>query len=74
MPEGKVKWFNAKKGYGFIAGLDGRDIFLHYSSILSDGFKTLEEGDIVEFEIVSGEKGPRAENVVCKQKAKSVQQ
>jgi len=73
MPEGKVKWFNPKKGYGFIESADGRDIFVHYSSIRSDGFKTLAEGDIVEFEIVTGEKGPRAENVTCKQKARSAQ-
>ena len=71
MSEGKVKWFNPRKGYGFIETLDGRDIFVHYSTIHSEGFKTLSEGDPVSFDIVDGEKGPRAENVVCKQKAKT---
>jgi cold shock protein len=70
MSEGKVKWFNPRKGYGFIETLDGHDIFVHYSTIHSEGFKTLSEGDPVSFDIVDGEKGPRAENVVCK-KAKS---
>ncbi len=66
MSEGTVKWFNPRKGYGFIATLDGRDIFVHYSSIAADGFKTLDEGDAVAFDIVEGEKGPRATNVVPK--------
>jgi len=66
MSEGKVKWFNPRKGYGFIATPDGRDIFVHYSSISGDGYKTLAEGDPVTFEIVDGEKGLRAENVVAK--------
>lgn len=66
MSEGKVKWFNPKKGYGFIATSDGRDVFVHYSSITAKGFKTLDEGDAVTFDIVEGEKGPRAENVVPK--------
>lgn len=66
MLEGKVKWFNPRKGYGFIATTDGRDIFVHYSSISSDGYKTLNEGDPVTFEIVEGDKGLRAENVVAK--------
>ena len=64
MAEGTVKWFNARKGYGFIASADGSDVFVHYSSITSEGYKTLEEGDAVSFDIVQGEKGPRAENVV----------
>ncbi len=64
MPEGKVKWFNPKKGYGFIASQDGQDIFVHYASIAGDGYKTLNEGDDVSFEVVEGEKGLRAENVV----------
>ena len=64
MPDGTVKWFNTRKGYGFIAAADGKDVFVHYSSITSDGYKTLEEGDPVSFDIVQGEKGPRAENVV----------
>ena len=66
MSEGKVKWFNPRKGYGFIATADGRDIFVHYSSISGDGYKTLVEGDPVTFDIVDGEKGLRAENVVSK--------
>lgn len=64
MAEGTVKWFNSRKGYGFIATTDGNDVFVHYSSIASDGYKNLEEGDAVTFDIVQGEKGPRAENVV----------
>jgi CspA family cold shock protein len=66
MLDGKVKWFNPRKGYGFIATDDGRDIFVHYSSISGDGYKTLVEGDSVTFDIVEGEKGLRAENVVAK--------
>ncbi|MHC4456426.1 MAG: cold-shock protein [Planctomycetota bacterium] len=68
MSEGKVKWFNPRKGYGFIATDDGRDIFVHYANISGDGFKTLSEGDPVSFEIVEGEKGLRAENVVLQAK------
>jgi len=64
MSDGKVKWFNPKKGYGFIATSDGRDIFVHYSNISGDGYKTLIEGDQVSFDIVESEKGLRAENVV----------
>jgi CspA family cold shock protein len=64
MAEGTVKWFNPKKGYGFIAAAEGRDIFVHYANISGDGYKTLAEGDPVNFDIVEGEKGPRAENVV----------
>jgi len=66
MSDGTVKWFNPRKGYGFIATSDGRDIFVHYSSISSDGYKSLVEGDTVSFDIVEGEKGLRAENVVQK--------
>lgn len=66
MLDGKVKWFNPRKGYGFIATDDGRDIFVHYSSISGDGYKTLIEGDDVTFDVVEGEKGLRAENVVAK--------
>lgn len=66
MAEGTVKWFNPRKGYGFILGDDGEDIFVHYASINSDGFKTLDEGDLVSYEISKGEKGLRAENVTCK--------
>jgi CspA family cold shock protein len=66
MSDGKVKWFNPRKGYGFIAAEDGRDIFVHYSSISGDGYKTLVEGDSVTFDVVEGDKGLRAENVVSK--------
>jgi CspA family cold shock protein len=71
MSEGTVKWFNPRKGYGFIAAADGNDVFVHYSSITSDGYKTLAEGDAVTFDIVQGEKGPRAENVVPHSAAKA---
>ena len=71
MPEGKVKWFNPKKGYGFIEGPDGSDIFVHYSSIAGNGYKTLGENDVVSFDIVESEKGPRAENIVNKTHTKS---
>jgi CspA family cold shock protein len=63
VPRGKVKWFNANKGYGFIAQEGGADVFVHFSAISGDGFKTLEEGQEVEFEIVNGAKGPQAANV-----------
>jgi len=62
--KGKVKWFNEQKGFGFIAEDGGQDVFVHYSSIKEQGFKTLAEGDAVEFEVVAGPKGPKAENVV----------
>ena len=71
MSDGNVKWFNPRKGYGFIATSDGRDIFVHYSSISGDGYRTLVEGDPVTFDIVEGEKGLRAENVVAKSAAES---
>lgn len=74
MSDGKVKWFNPKKGYGFIATDDGRDIFVHYSSISSEGYKTLSEGEPVTFEIVEGDKGLRAENVVAKSPSKNKDQ
>ncbi|HKL76370.1 MAG: cold shock domain-containing protein [Bacillota bacterium] len=61
---GTVKWFDAKKGYGFIEREDGDDVFVHFSAIQEDGFKSLEDGDEVEFEIVEGDRGPQAENVV----------
>ena len=60
---GKVKWFNNSKGHGFIGRDDGPDVFVHYSAIKGDGYRTLEEGDSVEFEIVQGPKGPQAANV-----------
>jgi CspA family cold shock protein len=71
MAEGKVKWFNTRKGYGFIAAEDGTDIFVHYSNITAEGYKTLAEGDDVTFDVVEGEKGLRAENVVPKGATKS---
>ncbi|HOB08990.1 MAG: cold shock domain-containing protein [Limnochordia bacterium] len=61
---GKVKWFNAEKGYGFIEREDGGDVFVHFSAIQGEGFKTLEEGQAVQFDIVEGERGPQAANVV----------
>ncbi len=63
MKTGKVKWFNAKKGYGFICDEDGADVFVHFSALNMEGFKVLEEGDTVEYEVVDGEKGPQASNV-----------
>jgi CspA family cold shock protein len=63
MARGKVKWWDNKKGLGFIAQEAGQDVFVHHTAILGDGFKTLHEGEEVIFEIVSGEKGPKAENV-----------
>ena len=63
MESGKVKWFNRKKGYGFIVREDGTDVFVHYSGISGDGFKTLEEEQEVTFEVVDGDKGLQATNV-----------
>lgn len=60
---GKVKWFNASKGYGFITGDDGKEVFVHFSAIQVDGYKTLDEGQAVEYEVNDGEKGPQAVNV-----------
>ena len=64
MAQGTVKWFNESKGFGFITSEDGGDVFVHYSSIQSNGFKSLGEGDKVSFEIENGPKGPKAINVV----------
>ncbi len=63
MATGKVKWFNEKKGYGFIEQEGGKDVFVHYEAIQMDGFKTLKEGETVNFDIVEGAKGPQAANV-----------
>ena len=63
MAQGTVKWFNADKGYGFIAVDGGRDVFVHFSAIQMDGYRSLEEGQRVEFDITQGERGPQAESV-----------
>jgi len=62
--QGRVKWFNNSKGYGFIGRDDAPEVFVHYSAIVGDGYRSLQEGDTVDFEIVQGEKGPQAANVV----------
>lgn len=62
--QGRVKWFNAEKGFGFIEHEDGDDVFVHFSAIQQDGYKSLEEGQQVEFDIVDGARGPQAANVV----------
>lgn len=64
MARGKVKWFNDQKGFGFIKSDDGPDVFVHHTGIGGEGFKSLAEGDTVEFDVVEGEKGPKAQNVV----------
>ena len=64
MNKGTVKWFNNQKGYGFISDEQGNDVFVHYSGLTMEGFKSLEEGQEVEFEVVEGAKGPQAVNVV----------
>lgn len=64
MAKGKVKWFNAEKGYGFIESEDGTDVFVHFSAIAMDGYKTLDEGMEVTFDVSEGAKGPQASNVV----------
>ncbi len=61
--KGKVKWFNAEKGYGFIVSEEGKDVFVHFSAIVSDGYKTLDEGQEVEFEVENGARGQLAKNV-----------
>jgi CspA family cold shock protein len=62
--QGRVKWFNAEKGYGFIETQEGGDVFVHFSAIQSEGFKSLDEGQQVEFDIVEGARGPQAANVI----------
>ncbi len=63
MKTGSVKWFDSKKGFGFISCDDGKDVFVHFTAIAADGFKTLEEGQKVSFDIIDGNKGPQASNV-----------
>ena len=63
MASGKVKWFDNKKGFGFIAQDSGKDIFVHHTSIMGNGYKTLKEGEEVKFELIESEKGPKAQNV-----------
>jgi CspA family cold shock protein len=63
MPQGRVKWFNEAKGYGFITQEGGEDVFVHYTAIQMNGFRTLAEGDVVEFEVTRGPKGLQASNV-----------
>jgi CspA family cold shock protein len=60
---GTVKWFNAEKGFGFITGEDGNDVFAHFSQIKSEGYKSLDEGQKVSYDVVEGQKGPQAENI-----------
>ena len=62
--KGTVKWFNPKKAFGFISDENGNDVFVHFSALQMDGFKVLDEGEEVEFDVVNGEKGPQASNVV----------
>ncbi|MDO4620099.1 MAG: cold shock domain-containing protein [Lachnospiraceae bacterium] len=64
MNKGTVKWFNAEKGYGFITGEDGKDVFVHFSKIQGDGYRTLDEGQAVTFDVEQGTRGPQAANVV----------
>ena len=66
MSVGKVKWFSDKKGYGFIEVEGGEDVFVHFSSVQADGYKSLKEGQSVEFDITTGQKGPQASNVIPK--------
>jgi CspA family cold shock protein len=63
--KGQMKWFNNAKGFGFIGREDGPDVFVHYSAIQADGYKSLKEGDEIEFDIVEGQKGPQADAVIC---------
>ncbi len=66
MAVGKVKWFNAEKGFGFITSEEGKDIFVHFSAIKADGYKTLEEGQTVDYDVTETDRGPQAQNVVVK--------
>lgn len=71
MPSGKVKWFDPKKGYGFIVGEAGQDVFVHYTTIDGEGFRALKDGETVDYELVEGEKGFQATNVMRLADAKS---
>jgi len=73
VPSGKVKWFDSKKGYGFIIGEEGQDVFVHYTSILGDGFRALKDGETVSYELIKSEKGLQARNV-SRQQAESAGQ
>jgi len=64
MPTGKVKWFDTKKGYGFIVGEEGQDVFVHYTSIQGEGFRALKDGEAVTYDLIKGEKGDQARNVI----------
>lgn len=66
MAVGKVKWFNAEKGFGFITSEEGKDIFVHFSAIKADGYKSLEEGQTVDYDVTETDRGPQAQNVVVK--------
>ena len=66
MAVGKVKWFNAEKGFGFITSEEGKDIFAHFSAIQADGYKSLEEGQTVDYDVTETDRGPQAQNVVVK--------
>jgi CspA family cold shock protein len=68
---GTIKWFDNQKGYGFIGRADEADVFVHYSAVQAEGYKSLNEGDVVEFDIVQGDKGPQAANVYVRERAKS---
>lgn len=67
--EGTVRWFNNAKGYGFLGRDDGPDVFVHFSAIQTDGYKSLKEGEVVEYDVIHGEKGPQADQVVAKKRS-----
>ncbi len=67
--QGSVKWFNTARGFGFLGRPDGPDVFIHYQSIVTDGYKTLRDGDVVEFDIIETDRGPKAANVLLLRKA-----
>jgi CspA family cold shock protein len=72
MPVGKVKWFDSRKGYGFIVGDQGQDVFVHYTSIVGEGFRALKDGESVQYELVLGDKGWQARNVMREAEAEAV--